>query len=231
MTVSPALTLPRIGKSALSTAALGVAVTGAVAVTAFLLQVVALPRPKHGQLVAVQVERWLVRHRVIDSTAFRAGARITSTCIGSWFGPVPPFRHRVRASLLVTSGHQRLVAERGEVFRGGVRLRDDETAQAVNAIELAGCPWWLSRRLGDVLQRRGPLVVSTVTSGRAYRLRLGHGTNALELLVNRATFQPIAIDLGGRPGGRARLRPGSQAGLLRVARSFAAPLRSRREPQ
>ena len=117
MTVSRASKLPRIRKSAFFTAALGVAVTGAVAVTAFLLQVVALPRANHDQLLAVQVERWLVRHRVIDSTAFRHGGRITSTCVSSWFGPVPPLRHRVRASLLVTSRRQSLVAESREVFR------------------------------------------------------------------------------------------------------------------
>src|SRR5919204_2566113 len=228
MTVSRASKLPRIRKSAFFTAALGVAVTGAVAVTAFLLQVVALPRANHDQLLAVQVERWLVRHRVIDSTAFRHGGRITSTCVSSWFGPVPPLRHRVRASLLVTSRRQSLVAESREVFRGSVRLHDDETARAVNAIELAGCPWWLSRRLGDVLQRRRPLVVSTAPTGRAYRLRFGHGSNALELVINRATLQPIAIDLGGRPGGGAHLRPGSHADLLRVARSFAALAKFRR---
>jgi hypothetical protein len=74
-------------------------------------------------------------------------------------------------------------------------------------------------------------MVSTEATGRADRLRFGHGTNALELLVNRATFQPIAIDLGSRPGGRARLRPGSHADLLRVARFFAALAKFRREPQ
>ena len=227
MRESRALTRPPPRKETLAAGALGVAVVAAALVAAVTLQVTTLPRPTRSDLVAVQVERWLVRHRAVDSTASLAGRRVTSTCIGSWVGPVPLVPHRVRASLVVTSTHQDLLGEGGDVFRGNVRLRDDETARAYDAVELAGCPWWLGRRLGNVLQRRAPVVVTTakIDGRRAYRVRFGHGPGGLELDVARTTSAPIAVHVDGRFGGWARLRPGSHADVLRVERFFSAVAR------
>jgi hypothetical protein len=216
----------------LGAATLGVLVVATAFVAPVTLQVAALPRPTRGELVAVQVERWLIRHPAVHSTAKLAGRRVTSTCVGSWVGPVPHLPRRVRASLIVTSKHQHLLGERGHVFRGNVRLREDETIRAFDAVELAGCPWWLGRQLGNVLQRRAPLVViaATIDGRRAYRVRFGRGPRGLELDVARSTSAPIAVHVDGRFGGWARLRPGSYADVHRVVRLFIAVARPGRSP-
>jgi hypothetical protein len=227
MRESRALTRPRRWKETLGAATLGVVVVATALVAPVTLQVATLPRPSRSELVAVQVERWLVRHPAVESTAKLAGRRVTSTCVGSWVGPVPLLPRRVRASLMVTSEHQDLLGERGDVFRGNVRLREDETMRAYDAVELAGCPWWLGSRLGNVLQRRAPLVVTAakIDGRRAYRVRFGRDPGGVELDVARGTSAPIAVHVDGRFGGWARLRPGSYADVRRVERFFRAVAR------
>jgi hypothetical protein len=216
----------------LGAATLGVVVVATAFIAPVTLQVATLPRPTRSELIAVQVERWLIRHPAVESTAKLAGRRVSSTCVGSWVGPVPLLPRRVRASLVVTTQHQDLLGERGDVFRGNVRLREDDTLRAYDAVELAGCPWWLGRRIGNVLQRRAPLAViaAKIDGRRAYRVRFGRGPGGLELDVSRSTSAPIAVHVDGRFGGWARLRPGSYADVHRVVRLFSAVARPGRSP-
>src|SRR5918912_3816946 len=166
-------------------APLRLCVIAALPLAAFAVQVTTLPRPTPSVLLAVQVDRWLVRHRVVDSSVMTGGRHLSATCIGSWVGPVPLVPRRVRASLLVTNTRESLLGAHGEILRGTVRLRDVDATGAYDTVELAGCPWWLGRMLGSLLQRGAPIAVdpASMSGRRAYRVRVATGRAALELFV------------------------------------------------
>jgi hypothetical protein len=224
MRQSLALTRPRIWSEVLRPAAVALLIAAVTTGAAFGLQAATLRRATSSELLSVEAVRWLTRHRVVDGVTHVGGRRVTSTCVGGWVGPVRLVPRRTRASLLVTSLGQQLLSARGDIFRGNVRLQDDENARSLAAVALAGCPWWLGHRLGDVLQRHARLdVAKTVTEGqRTYRMRFGRAANRIDLYVDRATFAPVAINVAGRFGGWAKLRPGSLADIVRVLRFFTA---------
>src|SRR5919204_1179674 len=172
---------------ALAPFAAGGGIAAAVGAVGFGLQAVTLPRASSAALAGVQAERWLVRHRVVDSTARIDGRAYSATCAGGWIGPARQFRKRTRGSLLVTSRRDQLVKVHGEVFRERGVLTDDDTPLAAAKIELAACPFSLGRVLGDSLARRRPLQLRTVTIfGRvAYRFVLPAAGGGLDLYVAR----------------------------------------------
>jgi hypothetical protein len=207
------------------------AVVGGAIATALAVQVVMLPRPSRSDLDAVEVERWLVRHHVVDGV-WRApdGRRLTSTCLGSWIGPVRLVRRRVRASLLVFGPPQTaLVGVRGRIYAGHARLRRDRSAASRAAFERAGCPTWLGGRLGGVLVQNGKVSVTDVTlrSRRVARVVFGRKAARTELYVVRGTWVPVAIRAGPHPGPLAQLHPGTRAQATRIQRFFAPITRGR----
>jgi hypothetical protein len=203
-----------------------VAVAGA---SALALQGLLLPRASRSQLTAVHVETWLIQHRVVRASRVdRASRRVGTTCAGGWprQGLV---KGRARASFLIVGDRHRLVGIRGDVFRPGSALREDDRVRSIASFELAGCPWWLARELGNILDERLPLQVApAVVEGRlAYRLVLGWRRRVV-LYVSRRTYAPLAIRVAGPQGGWARLRPGTETDEIAVDKLFAPFAKVRR---
>jgi uncharacterized membrane protein YsdA (DUF1294 family) len=207
------------------------AVVGGAIVAALAMQVVILTRPSRSKLDAVEVARWLVRHRVVDGV-WRApdGRLLTSTCVGSWIGPGRLVRQRVRASLLVLGPPRTaLVGVRGRIYAGRARLRRDRSAASRAAFQRAGCPWWLGSRLGEVLVQNGNVSVTDVTLGsrRVARVVFGRKAARTELYVASGTWVPVAIRAVPHPGPLAQLHPGTLAQTKRVLRFFKPITRGR----
>jgi hypothetical protein len=203
-----------------------VAVAAGLAVA---LQRVLLPRPSPSQLTAVRVEGWLIRHRVVWASRAAPGqGTVGTTCAGGWprNGLV---EGRARVSFLIMNGRRKLVGIRGDAFEAGPRLREDDTAGSLTSFELAGCPWWLARQLGNALDQGLSIrVASAALGGRpAFRLALGRRARRVDLYVSRRTYAPLAIRVAGPAGGWASLRAGTEAQAIAVERSFASVARLR----
>jgi hypothetical protein len=203
-----------------------VAVAAGLAVA---LQRVLLPRPSPSQLTAVRVEGWLIRHRVVWASRAAPGqGTVGTTCAGGWprNGLV---EGRARVSFLIMNGRRKLVGIRGDAFEAGPRLREDDTAGSLTSFELAGCPWWLARQLGNALDQGLSIrVASAALGGRpAFRLAIGRRARRVDLYVSRRTYAPLAIRVAGPAGGWASLRAGTEAQAIAVERSFASVARLR----
>ena len=204
--------------------AYALALAGVIAAAAFAAEALVLPSPSSAQLLAVQADRWLVRHRVVQSVdRFGRGRRFRAICVGTWFGPVPQIPGRYPGALLVTSEARHLIAIRRHVLRIGKRLADDDTPAALAAFELAGCPWLLGAELSTALEDRSPLGFGrTRVDGRA-ALRFGFGSRRrwVELFVDPRTFRPLAAHvLVGHAAGWSRFRSASFSLAARVVRPF-----------
>jgi hypothetical protein len=201
-----------------------VAVAGGLAVAS---QRVLLPRASPGQLTAARVEGWLIRHRVVRASRVAPGqGTVGTTCAGGWprNGLV---EGRARVSFLIMNGRRKLVGIRGDAFEAGPRLREDDTAGSLTSFELAGCPWWLARQLGNALDQGLSIrVVRAVLRGRqVFRLALGPSARRVDLYVSRRTYAPLAIRVAGPAGGWASLRAGTETQAIAVERSFASVAR------
>jgi hypothetical protein len=201
---------------------------------AFGAETLALPRPSSADLLAVQADRWLVRHRLMRSIQHLGGAvTIRTACMQTWLGPTAGIRERSPGEILATSDGGRFVLVRGNVFRVGPRLVSVGAPWAAARFRL-GCPRLLGKELGDALEARLPIrVFHTNQRGRpALELWLRTRVQQLELFVDVRTFQPLAVRLTTPlVTGWSTLQPGSFGladKLVRRFRSVTEPGTARR---
>jgi hypothetical protein len=212
----------RAPRLALPTCASAFGLGAVVAVAAFGLQALALPRPSEAQLIATKTERWLTRHNAVKSVA-KVGSRTISTiCVDVSVRKLPMLPRRTPASILVGQ-HVRLVATRLEIFRAGRTLRDQDGAVEHAALIRAGCPGVLGLWLGKLLDHRVAVRAQLIVlDGRkALRLRFAREGRGFVLVVAPRTFAPIAVRLRGW----ARLSPANEAEAARSVRGLSFVVR------
>jgi hypothetical protein len=205
-----------------------VALAAVLAGAAFVAEALVLPRPTSAQLLAVQADRWLVRHRVVQSVQrFGGGRHVRTTCVETWFGPDRQIPGRHPGALLVTSEGGPLIAVRREVYRAlhlGRYLADDDAPAALVRFQLAGCTWLLGVALSTVLENRLPLRFARTTIDGQPALRFGFGRSGkrVDLFVDPKTYRPLAVQVGAA---RSRIRPASftVAPLVRRFRLLTNP--------
>lgn len=199
-------------------------VAGALGGAAFASQALVLPRPSSAQLLAVQADRWLVRHRVIRSVQHVGGhPRVRATCVQTWLGPAAAIPVRDPGAIVVTSQGSRLIDVRKEVFRFGRGLTDAESPSALATFELAGCPWLLGSRLSAALELHQPIGFSRTRVGAraALEFRLRHGRRRIEIFVDARTFRPLAVAVSApHVRGWSMLERGSFGLAERLVRQF-----------
>jgi hypothetical protein len=194
---------------------------------AFAAQALVLPRPSRALLLAVQADRWLVRHRVVRSVdQIGPGPRFRAACVETWLGPAAPqIPHRGPGAVLFTSQGAQLIAVHREVLRVGAHLADDEGRSELARFELAGCPWVLGSELGAMLDARlsRDFARTRVDGQLALRFGLVRPKERVELFVQPNSFRPLAVHVSAlHLEGWSRIRPGGAALASRLVRRFRA---------
>jgi hypothetical protein len=168
--------------------------------TAWSVQLVALPRPTHADLVAARAARWLNDYRTAVDVFRVGGRRIEGLCLHG--SPTDRHGERSRSSVLVlvsgktfhvtqTRTEERVVDEAGRQDRPGLLAAN------------VGCTYQLLAEIGEAVRTNVAIDATPATVARqpAIALRLSRvRRERLTLYVAPSTYRPLfaSARIGGR---------------------------------
>jgi hypothetical protein len=196
------------GRSGVRTLVIAFGGAAVLGVAAFTLQVLALPRPRHGAVVAAAAVQELDRYRFAHSVESIGRRRLSATCFQGWFHSPGRSQHVHRGAGTIFGNGAGVVAVGAQVWTFG---RDSVRDGFVSTALRLACPQIVGEVLARALVRGHVVVTRSHGDARAvYAIAFRTRRQRIALLVDRRTLRPLEIELAGsHDGGTADVEVGA----------------------